>query len=47
MHFLLFDGKERVIFELDDTIILNDLIEKVEMNYKAFKENTTGDEIVY
>ena len=39
VHFLLFDGKERVIFELDDTIILNDLIEKVEMNYKAFKEN--------
>lgn len=46
VHFLLFDNRERVVFELDDTTILNNLIEEIEKNYEEFK-NVIGGVTVY
>ncbi len=46
VHFLLFYNRERVVFELDDTTILNNLIEEIEKNYEEFK-NVIGGETVY
>lgn len=46
VHFLLFDSKECVIFELENTTILNNLIEEIERNYEEFK-NAVGGVTIY